>query len=155
MKNKSSMKIHFRNGCLALVLGSALAFPAASADPEAIVDYRQGVMSSLGGNTAASAAILMDGVDFRENLEKHARILAEFTRDIPALFPEGTDVGDHDAREAVWTDRETFENRAADTQEAAEAFYAVVRDGGSDQEIVAAFRDMGQSCRACHDDFRR
>ena len=149
------MKIQIRTAWLALVLGSALAFPAASADPEAIVDYRQGVMSSLGGNAAASAAILIDGVDYRENLEKHARILAEFTQNIPGLFPEGSDVGDHDAREAVWTDRDTFEQRAEDTREAAEAFYAVVRDGGSDQEIFAAFRDMGQSCRACHDDFRR
>ncbi|ABI56512.1 c-type cytochrome [Alkalilimnicola ehrlichii MLHE-1] len=143
-----------RNGCLVVAMGGSLVFPAMAADPEAIVDYRQGVMSSLGGNAAASAAIIMDGVDFRDNLEQHARILAEFTRDIPALFPEGSDVGDNDAREAVWSDRQTFEERAAETRDAAEAFYAVVREDGTDREIMAAFRDLGQSCRACHDDFR-
>lgn len=143
------------NAGVVLALAAGLAFPAMAADPEAIVDYRQGVMSSLGGNAAASAAIIMDGVDFRENLEQHARVLAEFTRDIPALFPDDSDVGDHDAKAAVWTDRETFEQRATDTRDAAEAFYAVVRDDGSPQEIMAAFRDLGQSCRACHDDFRR
>ena len=136
----------------ALVTG-ILAASAHAADTEVYVDYRQAVMSAVGGNASASAAILIDGAPFAGNLEEHARAIERLTADIPALFPEGTAHEDSDARPEVWGDRATFEERAEATHQAAAAFREAAA-GGDPAQAMPYFRDLGQSCRACHDDFR-
>jgi cytochrome c556 len=123
------------------------------ADEEAIIDYRKGVMKSIGGNMASLAAVLVDGAEYRANLIHHARFIAEFMQDVPALFPEGSDFGETDALESVWQKREEFEKRAAATREAAGLLLRAVET--NDEAMALRFRELGESCRACHEDFRR
>ncbi|MFO7954672.1 cytochrome c, partial [Thioalkalivibrio sp.] len=59
-----------------------------------------------------------------------------------------------DAKEEIWDDWERFEELASDTREAAEALHTAV-EAGDEDEYAIRFRDLGQSCQACHDDFRR
>ena len=121
---------------------------------EATIDYRQGVMRAIGGNVSAFAAVVIDGAEFGDNLEMHTRQLLDLTRDIPALFPEGSDFPETDAREEIWDDWDHFVGRAEDVREAVEALHAAVEAGDEDQYAIR-FRNLGQSCQACHDDFRR
>lgn len=143
---------------IAAMLGATVTaiFPAMAEEnnAEATLDYRQGVMSAVGGNISAAAAILMAGADFRDNLPEHARALATLTADIPSLFPEGSAHEDSDALAVIWENPEVFQERASDTREAARRFHQAVEDGESDAELMRHFRTLGQSCRACHDDFR-
>ncbi|WP_290652362.1 cytochrome c [Aquisalimonas sp.] len=140
---------------IALAAGIALIFATSvyAEDAEVYVDYRQGLMSAVGGNTAASAAILIDGAPFEANLEEHARAIERLTEDIPALFPEGTDHEDSDAKPEVWDDRSTFEERAEASHRAATAFREAVEEGDPAQ-AMPYFRELGGSCSNCHDDFR-
>jgi len=138
---------------LAAAIALTLATSVHGADAEVYVDYRQAVMSAVGGNTAASAAILIDGAPFVTNLEEHARAIERLTEDIPALFPEGTAHEDSGAKPEVWEDRSTFEERAEATHRAATAFREAV-EGGDPAQAMPYFRELGDSCRNCHDDFR-
>ncbi len=138
---------------LLATVGLFLAGTVQATDPEVYIDYRQAVMKAVGGNASAAAAILIDGAPFTGNLEEHARAIENLTADIPALFPEGTDHPDSDARPEVWGDRGAFEERAAATRRAAKAFREAAA-GGNTAAAMPRFRDLGQSCRACHDDFR-
>lgn len=140
----------------ALVLGLAVSGPVSSFDDgaEATIDYRQGLMRALGGNMASTAAIVVDGAEFGDNLLIHTRFLMDAMRDIPALFPEGSDFGETDALPAVWDDPETFAARSQDNYDAAVALHEAA-ESGDQAAIVAGFRAVGQSCRSCHEDFRR
>lgn len=122
-------------------------------DIEAKVDYRKGVMRAIGGNTAALAAVIVDGAeDFRGNLAIHARYIVDMTKDIPGLFPEGTDFGETNALSAVWEDQARYAELSENTQKAAVALLEAIEAG--EDNLGPRFREMGQSCRACHDDFR-
>ena len=143
-----------KKGCLgvALALGMGMLHPA-HADEEVIIDYRKGVMKAIGGNMASMAAVVVDGADYRANLIHHARFIAEFMQDVPGLFPEGSDFGETDALPAVWEQRTEFEKRAAATREAAGLLLRAVET--NDEAMALRFRELGESCRACHEDFRR
>lgn len=140
----------------ALVLGLAASGAVHSFDEgaEATIDYRQGLMRALGGNVAATAAIVVDGAEFRDNLLIHTRYIVDATRDIPALFPEGSDFGETDALPSIWEEAEKFAQRSQENHEAALALHEAVEQG-DEAAIMAGFRSVGQSCRACHEDFRR
>lgn len=139
-----------------LIVGLAASGAVHSLDEgaEATIDYRQGLMRALGGNTAATAAVVVDGAGFRDNLLIHVRYIADATRDIPALFPEGSDFGETGALPSVWDEPEKFAERSRENHEAALKLLEAVEQG-DDAAILAAFRGVGQSCRSCHEDFRR
>jgi cytochrome c556 len=121
---------------------------------EATVDYRKGVMRAIGGNTAALAAVIVDGADdYRANLAIHARYIVDMTKDIPALFPEGSDFGETGALPAVWENQEKYAELSENTHKAAVSLLSAIE--GGDQDLGPRFRELGQSCRACHDDFRQ
>jgi cytochrome c556 len=152
--------------CVAVVAAGAgaadgLGAPAAAGpaeatapeDPEVLTDHRQGVMRAVSGHMAASAAILLDGAPFEGNLSLHGTALTGLLEDIPALFPEGSQHEESGARPEVWSNRETFSQRAGVTAERAAAFGEATQ-GADRMAMVQAFQALGQSCGACHEDFR-
>lgn len=136
---------------LLLSSGSAMAFDEGA---EAVIDYRQGVMRSLGGHTASTAAILVDGADFADRLPGHAHALVELTRDMPRLFPEGSDFGETAALPSVWENPEDFAVRAEANHAAAVALAEAIENGQT-EGLGTLFREVGQSCRSCHQEYRR
>jgi cytochrome c556 len=143
-------------GVVAVVAALVPIGASALEDPELIeaqIEFRQNVMRAIGGLTGASVGVIRDQLDYRESLAVYAATLHALTRDIPALFPEGTDFGDTDAKPEVWSERAKFEQAAAATHERAGAFLEAVNNGDN-AEIGVRFRDLGESCRACHDEFR-
>jgi cytochrome c556 len=135
---------------VALALASAA---SAAADPEEVIKYRQGSMKALGGHMTALAQMVRGKVDYPARIEGHAQALAALSRDIPALFPEGTDFGETDARSEVWKDRARFEKVAADADKAAAGLVAAVK-AADKAAIGQAFQTVGDACKACHEDFR-
>ncbi|OOG28134.1 cytochrome C [Thioalkalivibrio denitrificans] len=141
---------------IALTLGLGLGAAAqvhAFEEIEAKIDYRQGAMRAIGGNMASLAAVIVDGVeDYRDNLALHARFIVDMSRDIPGLFPEGTDFGETNALPAIWENWERYEQLSEDTHQAAVRLLEAIEAG--EANLGPRFREVGQSCTACHDDFR-
>jgi cytochrome c556 len=126
----------------------------AESDPEDIIKYRQNVMKSNGGNLAAAGAIIQKKVGFNDRLADHAKAVAAGSKNIVALFPPGSDFGaDTNALDAVWKDRARFEKLAKDSEKKAAAFAKAV--SAKDAQVGARFKELADSCKACHKDFRK
>lgn len=144
----------FGRAVVMLSLISPLALYAAG-NPGDIIKYRKNFMGALGGHTNDAAAIIENKVDFKDHLSDHARAIEAGTRNIPALFPSGTETGGETrAREEVWSKRDQFEKRAKDTREKAAAFAKAVASKDEGQ-TRAAYKELDDSCNACHKDFRK
>ncbi len=148
MKNKTAVGM-FILGSLAL-FGSAA---YAESDPEDVIKYRQNVMKANGAHMAAVGAILQGKVEYKKDLVYHANALKAINGDVPALFPKGSDFGDTKALDGVWAKRAEFEKRAKDTRAKADAFAKAA--GGDAKAALAKFKELSDSCKACHKDFRK
>jgi cytochrome c556 len=133
----------------ALVLaGSALVASAAEGD----IEYRQSVYSSIGGHMSAMSAILKQEVPHTVDLAVHANGIANLAPLTMHLFPEGSGDGRTKAKAAIWENPEDFAEKRQNFIDAAAALGDVA---GADMEtFVGAFRELGGTCKACHDDYK-
>ncbi|MEX0943085.1 MAG: cytochrome c [Pseudomonadales bacterium] len=122
------------------------------ADAEAEINYRQGVMKSVGGHMSAMGAILKGRVHF-EDFESHANAMAELATIVPNVFPAGSDKGKTEALAVIWEKSDEFQ-AAMDDFVAAANNIAGVAGGGNPRELGPAIQRLGQACKGCHDDFR-
>lgn len=136
--------------CLAAVASvTAVADPS----PEDAKDYRQAVMTALGGHIGAISMHVRGLVEGKDALATHAEALAATASELDGLFPSGSAVGDSEALAAIWEDVEAFDEAVARAKEATAAFSKAAASG-DEGAIDAAFRDVAGACRGCHDEFR-
>jgi len=130
----------------------AATVPAVGADSEDIIKYRESVMKAYAGHTGAAARIVRGKVDeYAGQLLMHATAMRDISRVIGELFPPDSDFGDTHARDEVWSKRGEFEEAVRKNEQAAEAFFRSVSEGG---DSLAAFKDLTDTCKGCHDKFR-
>lgn len=141
-------------GFVTLIAGlSVCAAVAHAAEPEDYIKYRQAVMTAIGGHNGAASQIVRGKVSPPGALAMHADALAALSTDLASLFPEGSDFGETRAKAEIWSDRPAFEKAAADAKNATAAFAAAVGSGDAER-IAAAYKDMGETCKGCHKEFR-
>ena len=124
-----------------------------SAD-EAVVKYRQSVYKAIGGHTAALAAIVKREVDFTQDAQAHAIALGQLAPMTKHVFPAGSDTGKTDALPAIWEKPERFAERS-DAFIVAATKLAEAAEAGDMKAIGPALGEVGKTCKACHDEFRK
>ncbi len=133
-------------GCFAMI--------ATAQEPAGVIEYRQAVMSAQAGHMGALARIVRGEADFPEDVPAHARALHDLADMILPAFPEGSLEGaETDALPAIWEDWEGFSASVEEFRTATAALVAAA-DGGDAAAVGAAFGEVGNGCRSCHDDFR-
>lgn len=137
---------------LALSCLATITFSAHAADPDDMIKYRKNVMEANGGIMAAANAILQNKVSFKGQLPAYAKSLEGINKDLANLFPQGTNKGDTDALPEIWSKRAEFERHARDTQGKAASFAKAAATG---KDVDARFKELSDSCKACHKDFRK
>jgi cytochrome c556 len=125
----------------------------ADTTPEDAADYRKALMTALRGHIGAASMIARGLVEDDGHLVSHARGLADGARELGRVFQEGSNVGESEALPVIWEEPEAFAAAVAKTEEATAAFLAAA-ESGDKEAIGAAFRDVGMSCRGCHDNYR-
>ena len=140
--------------CTILASVCLMAATAFAAESEDIIKYRQSVMKANGAHMAAANAIISGKVDFKSQLADHARALHAINKDINALFPKDSDFGETKALDAIWKNSADFQKRARDSAQKADAFAKSVAAGDS-KRYTASFKELSDSCKACHKDFRK
>ncbi|NWG87325.1 MAG: cytochrome c [Hydrogenophilaceae bacterium] len=140
---------HAISKVLLLGVAAGFAMAALAADDEEVIKYRKNVMKAYGAHMAAAGAIVQGKV--KGQLAGHAKALEATTQDMAGMFPAGSDFGETNALDAVWSKRADFEKKAKDTQAKAAAFAKAA--AGSD--AAAKFKDLSDSCKACHKDYRK
>lgn len=141
-----------------LIAGLALTLAAgtvSAADPEDAIDYRQGVFQVFKWNMGPLGAMAQGDIPFDQELAaRHAEQLNRVA-DMPWQgFTEGSDMGDTDAMPEVWMNREAFDEKAADFEQASARLVQVITEEAGERDIRRQIGAVGQSCKACHDDFR-
>ena len=80
--------------------------------------------------------------------------MALWAKEIPSLFPAGTDKGeDTKALPEIWSDNAGFVKDAAALGTAADKLTAAAKANDKDA-FVAALKDVGGACGACHKNYR-
>lgn len=140
-----------------LVLASTLALPAAAQfrKPEDAVKYRQSVMYTMATHFYSRIGAMTNGrIPFDPKAAaEHADVVATLSRLPWVAFPPGTEnVGNTDAKPAVWTEQAKFKDLSEKMQAEVLKLQAATRTG--DLEVVkAAYRATGSACKSCHDAF--
>lgn len=149
------MKSMMRSGILvasaAVVVGCATGGTMMST-PDAIA-ARQKLMKEQGAAARSIQEKLKTGQV--QAIASDAEKLAETSRKIPALFPEGAlDPKTSRAKPEIWQKRSEFEGYAKTLNTKATQLATTARTGNADA-TKAAVADLGKTtCTACHDAFR-
>jgi len=140
--------------CILFATGILLGGPSVAAEPEDIIKYRQNVMKSNGAHMAAAAAIINGKVNYKNQLGDHVKALQAINKDINSLFPKDSDFGDTKALDAVWQKNADFQKSAKIAAQKADALAKTVAAGDS-KSYAARFKELSDSCKACHKDYRK
>lgn len=152
MEKKMSRKLISFITAVAVTTGISV-HAVADTTPEDAYDYRTAIMTTLRGHLVAASMTMRGLVDDHGQIANHARGIAYGVNELHNIFQEGSNIGDSEALPVIWEDTEEFAAAITKVQEAAAAFVDAA-DGGDAAAIGGAFRDLGGSCRGCHDEFR-
>jgi cytochrome c556 len=143
---------------IVILVATLLAMPAvqaqSGADPAALVEQRQTRMKALGASVKTLTGF-SKGEGSAADAAKAAGVLAAAGRGMPRWWARGTavGVGDSEASPKIWTDPNGFRQSLAAFASASARMDAAARTGDA-AKVGAALRDVGGSCKGCHDGFR-
>lgn len=141
---------------LALVFG-ALSAPAFAQfqKPEDAVKYRKGALTVMANHFSRIGAMANGRVPFDAKVAAESAAIVETMSKLPwEGFVAGTDKGDTAALPAIWTEQAKFKEGSDKLQTATAQLAAAARTGNLDS-VKTAFGATAQTCKACHDAFRK
>lgn len=149
-----------RNALLAIVTAAGLALsPMAIShfdDQQIPQSYRQSWFAMLGANFGPMIGMVKGEVPWQEDLmAAYADQLAALaTLDVMRGFAEGSEKGTTRAQPEIWENQADFKAKMGDMQKAADALQAVANQGTDRKAISEAVAAVGQTCKACHDEYK-
>jgi cytochrome c556 len=141
----------------AAVAGVMTSLPAAAqfAKPEDAIKYRKAAFTVMASHFGRIGAMVQGKAPFdAKAAAEHADIAMMMSKLPYTAFPQGTDKGDTKAKPEIWTEADKFRGAATKMQDEMAKLNAAAKTGNLDT-IKAAFGPVGQSCKACHDEYRK
>jgi cytochrome c556 len=141
---------------LALIAG-AVAMPAAAQfrKPEDAIKYRQASMTLMGHHAGRVGAMANGRIPFDAKAAADSAAALEALAKLPwEGYVPGTDKGETRVLPAIWTESAKFKEYG-DKLIAETAKVSAAAKTGNLDAIRASFGAVGQTCKACHDDFRK
>lgn len=149
------MKFWFHGAAaLAALLGCGPAVAQFKSVDDAI-EYRQGALAVMGHHFGSIGAMVSGKAPFDAKLaQANAELVATLARLPWGAFVEGSDKGDTNARPEIWSQPDKFKAAAQKLEDASVKLAAIARTGKQD-DLKAAFSATAETCKSCHDDFRK
>jgi cytochrome c556 len=145
-------KISLAASATVLTIGSGFAF-AQFQKPEDAIKYRQSVFTVLGNSFGKIGAVVKGEVPYnKDDVAKNAAIVAMMSTLPWQAFGPGTEGGK--AQPAIWSDNAKFK-AASEKMQLAVVDLNKAAQSGDLENIKKAFGATGQTCKGCHDDFRK
>ncbi|WP_151449101.1 c-type cytochrome [Lacisediminimonas profundi] len=143
----------------ALAFSSLLAVPfsaqAQFAKVEDAVKYRQSALSVMGTHFGRIGAVVKGEKPYdKATVERDAAIVETLSKLPFAAFPPGSEAANSKAKAEIWKEQDKFKAAGEKMQSEVAKLSAAAKSGNIDT-IKTAFGAVGQSCKACHDDFRK
>ena len=139
-------------GVLLSLLAPGMAH-AQFAKTEDAIKYRAATFTVMGNHFSRIGAVVKGEKPFDKNeVAANAAVVASMAQLPWQAFGSGTEGGN--ALPEVWSDNAKFK-AAADKMQVAVANLNTAAQSGDLESIKKAFGAAGQTCKACHDDFRK
>jgi len=123
--------------------------------PEDAIKYRKAAFTVMGAHFSRVGAMANGRVPFDAAVAAENAALAETLSKLPwAAFGPGTDKGETRAKPEIWTEQAKF-NAAADKMQAELTKLSAAAKTGNLDAVKTAFGAAGQTCKACHDAYRK
>lgn len=147
-----AMRFVLRLTCAAAALTATAAIAHEGAT--GVVKVRMDAMSAIADDMKLIGRGLRSGtLDAAAGAEAASRI-AGHAADIPEQFREPNTDHPSEALPVIWDEFERFSEIAGELETHAAAFVVEAGAGADNGGLNAAFRQMGATCSACHEDFR-
>lgn len=119
------------------------------------IEYRQGALAVMGHHYGQIGAMVSGKAPFDAHAaQANAELVATLAKLPWSAFVEGSDKGDTNARPEVWSQPDKFKADAQKLQEATVKLLEAAKAGKPDA-LKAAFSATSDTCKSCHDDFRK
>ena len=136
-------------------LGVSLPAAAQFAKPEDAVKYRQAAMTMMNTHVGRLFRMANGRTPFDAKVAmENAEIAAAVSKWQFSGFVEGSDVGKTQALPKIWSEMDKFKAAAMKSNEDIAKLDAAAKTGNVDA-IKTAVGAVGQSCKACHDAYRK
>ena len=143
---------------LVATLGALASLPAAAQfqKPEDAIKYRQSAMALQSAHLGrvfamANGRVPFDAKAANDNIEIVSMLN---TRLQFAAFIEGSDKGNTRAKPEIWAENDKWNAAVSKSQDDVTKLVVAGKSGNLDQ-IKAAVGGVGQSCKACHDNYQK
>ncbi|BEI33064.1 c-type cytochrome [Polynucleobacter sp. HIN5] len=151
--NTQSLRISIKVLIPALALTLAAPAMAQFAKPEDAIKYRQSAFALMGAHMGRLAAVVKGEVPYnKEDVVRNAAIISTLSSMPWQAFGPGTEGGK--AEPAIWKESAKFKT-ASDRMQAAVAELNTAAQSGNPENLKKALGATSQTCKACHDDFRK
>jgi cytochrome c556 len=135
-----------------LALGTGVAF-AQFQKAEDAIKYRQSVFTVMSTSFAKIGAVVKGEAPYnKDEVAKNAAIVAMLSTLPWQAFGPGTEGGK--AQPEIWSENAKFKG-AGDKMQLAVASLNTAAQSGDLESIKKAFAAAGQTCKTCHDDFKK
>ena len=140
-----------------LTAGAGAAWAAMDQEQaEKAAEVRQSVLTVIGWNVGPMAGMVKERMPYdAKQFQLHAERVAYMSTMLAEAFRPDTRGAaiETEALDGIWEDFAEFEDLANAMRAKADSLYAAA--GEADLEVSkAAFVELGQSCKNCHDKFR-
>ena len=136
---------------LFVIFNSQLAL--AEDDLESLVKYRQYMMKIISNHYKSLKLLSVGRVNRPEQWLPHAQGLNNLAKMIVTVYPEGTFSNKSDAKEAIWSNKEDFNQKAEALVEHTEKLVSLIEQG-QQKQTGQLFREISQTCKSCHKHYR-
>ncbi len=120
------------------------------------IEYRQGALAVMGHHFGVIGGMISGKTPFdAKTAQANADLVVTLSRLPWSAFVEGSDKGDTSAKPEVWAQPDKFKAAAAKFQDAAVKLDAAAAKATKADDLKAAFNATADTCKACHDDFRK
>ena len=133
-----------------------LGAPLSGDEAKDMMHERHEGMEDIGDGTKALKAALDAPAPDLATVRKEAAAMAKVAPEVRGWFPPGTgpETGKTHAKPEIWQKPDDFAAKTRDFQLAAQKLNTAAQ-GNDVAAMKAAFGDLGKSCKACHDPYRR
>ena len=118
---------------------------------DAAIEYRQHVLSSMGGHMQGLVKLLRQQVPHQSHMPVHVNGIATISQVVGDIFEAQAPGGD--ALDGIWENPDDFGSKVSALQEAAANLKAAM-DSGDMGAFGGAVQGVGQACKGCHDNYR-
>lgn len=141
--------------CTAAGLLAALPASAQFQKPEDAIKYRKSTMFVMNTHMGRLGAMVNGRVPFdAKAAAENADVVLSLARLPWPAFMAGTDKGDTRAAPEIWSEADKFKAGATKMQDDVTKLSAAARTGDLAQ-LKTAFGAAAQTCKACHDSYRK